>query len=392
MNMKVCILTGKFGMGHLAAAQAIKQQIDASTLDADIEIIDWLQYATPRFADKYYSFYSFLVKNGRGFYNTWYRFFENRKTNQKPELSSYSTLCFSKLMEERKPDLIISTLPLCSQTVSFYKEKTNCSIPLITCVTDITGHSEWISKNTELYLVGSHVVKEKFIEKGVSPEKIHVTGIPVRLDFIKNSSFKRRNKDNSIKKLLFMGGGLGMLPDDLEFYYNLNLLPDIEVTVITGKNDKLYHHLIGRYENIKVLGFIENIGDYMRQADLIVTKPGGITTFEAIHSEVPIIALNPYLQQEIYNANYIEEMHIGTVVNGNSSRCLQDLISILEHEKLDNYRYHIKQIKGQLEENTLLEVLKDVIHIEDRNKGGLKNRYQSRNEEIAINEKISFNI
>ena len=392
MNMKVCILTGQFGMGHLAAAQAIKQQIDASTLDADIEIIDWLQYATPRFADKYYSFYSFLVKNGRGFYNTWYRFFENRKTNQKPELSSYSTLCFSKLMEERKPDLIISTLPLCSQTVSFYKEKTNCSIPLITCVTDITGHSEWISKNTELYLVGSHVVKEKFIEKGVSPEKIHVTGIPVRLDFIKNSSFKRRNKDNSIKKLLFMGGGLGMLPDDLEFYYNLNLLPDIEVTVITGKNDKLYHHLIGRYENIKVLGFIENIGDYMRQADLIVTKPGGITTFEAIHSEVPIIALNPYLQQEIYNANYIEEMHIGTVVNGNSSRCLQDLISILEHEKLDNYRYHIKQIKGQLEENTLLEVLKDVIHIEDRNKGGLKNRYQSRNEEIAINEKISFNI
>lgn len=390
--MKVCILTGQFGMGHLAAAQAIKQQIDASTLDADIEIIDWLQYATPRFADKYYSFYSFLVKNGRGFYNTWYRFFENRKTNQKPELSSYSTLCFSKLMEERKPDLIISTLPLCSQTVSFYKEKTNCSIPLITCVTDITGHSEWISKNTELYLVGSHVVKEKFIEKGVSPEKIHVTGIPVRLDFIKNSSFKRRNKDNSIKKLLFMGGGLGMLPDDLEFYYNLNLLPDIEVTVITGKNDKLYHHLIGRYENIKVLGFIENIGDYMRQADLIVTKPGGITTFEAIHSEVPIIALNPYLQQEIYNANYIEEMHIGTVVNGNSSRCLQDLISILEHEKLDNYRYHIKQIKGQLEENTLLEVLKDVIHIEDRNKGGLKNRYQSRNEEIAINEKISFNI
>ena len=392
MNMKVCILTGKFGMGHLAAAQAIKQQIDASTLDADIEIIDWLQYATPRFADKYYSFYSFLVKNGRGFYNTWYRFFENRKTNQKPELSSYSTLCFSKLMEERKPDLIISTLPLCSQTVSFYKEKTNCSIPLITCVTDITGHSEWISKNTELYLVGSHVVKEKFIEKGVSPEKIHVTGIPVRLDFIKNSSFKRLNKDNSIKNLLFMGGGLGMLPDDLEFYYNLNIQPDIEVTVITGKNVKLYHHLIGRYENIKVLGFIENIGDYMRQADLIVTKPGGITTFEAIHSEVPIIALNPYLQQEIYNANYIEEMHIGTVVNGNSSRCLQDLISILEHEKLDNYRYHIKQIKGQLEENTLLEVLKDVIHIEDRNKGGLKNRYQSRNEEIAINEKISFNI
>lgn len=390
--MKICVLTGRFGMGHFVAATALKQQIDESCMEADVEIIDWLSYASPRFADKYYSFYTFLVNRGRGVYNTWYRFFENRKPNQKPELSTYFEGCFSKFMTQKQPDLIISTLPLCSQIVSLYKERTGCGIPLITCVTDITEHSEWISKNTGLYLVGSKFVKEKFIEKGVSPEKIHITGIPVRLDFIKDPPLEYSKSQSPVRKLLIMGGGLGMLPESLEFYKGLDALSSTEITVITGHNLKLQEQLAGKFEHIEVLGFVNNISDYMRRSDLVITKPGGITTFEAIHCEVPIIALNPQLQQEIYNANYIQEMQIGTVVSGNTRLCLTEIIRILNYGKLNDYRYHIRQIKMYLAANCVSEILQDAIYQNQIKKGNIVTDYNTRNEEMKINEKVSFNI
>lgn len=389
--MKICILTGKFGMGHFTAAKAIKQQLDCS-LDAEVEIIDWLQYASPRFADKYYAFYTFLVNKGGDFYNSWYRFFENKKSNKKPELSHYFLWCFSKFMEDKNPDLIISTLPLCSQIVSHYKEKTTCKIPLVTCVTDITGHSEWINKNTDIYLVGSQTVKEKFIEKGVLPDNIYETGIPVRLDFINDTPSDIKETQSTKKNILIMGGGLGMLPENPEFYEGLDLLPNVKITVITGKNQKLFQLLSGRYQNIKVFGFIENICDYMKQADLIITKPGGITTFEAIHTELPIVALNPLLQQEIYNAQYIQDMQIGTVVRGNSEQCLEDITNLLDYGKLEDYKCNLRRIKNHLEDRSLPKILKYVIYNNYKTIAGFSSTHKNKSEGIKINEKISFNI
>jgi UDP-N-acetylglucosamine:LPS N-acetylglucosamine transferase len=392
INMKICILTGKFGMGHYNAAQAIKQQLDCSSLEAEIEVIDWLEFASPKLADKYYAFYTFLVNKGSNFYNKWYRYYENGHVNKKPELCHYFLWCFTKFMEEKQPELIISTLPTCSQIVSLYKEKTTCTIPLITCVTDITGHSEWINRNTDLYLVGSQIVREKFINKGVPADRIYETGIPVRMEFIKQPSSACNSSDNARKKLLLMGGGLGMLPEAPDFYHGLNTLPNVEVTLITGKNRRLFEQLYGKYANITVYGFIENICDFMKEADLIITKPGGITTFEAIHSGVPIAALNPFMQQEIHNANYIQDMQIGRVINGDYEKCLEDISELLYDDGLEDYRWNIRQIKNHLEECNLPEVIKESIdnkNIRFARYTALDNR---KNGDRIIHEKISFNI
>lgn len=189
-----------------------------------------------------------------------------------------------------------------------------------------------------------------------------------------------------------MGGGLGMLPENVEFYDGLNALPNVETTVITGKNQKLYQTLYGRCHNVKVYGYIENICDYMKEADLIVTKPGGITTFEAIHTEVPIIALNPFLQQEKYNAQYISEMQIGTVISGESNQCLEDIKDLLDHKKLEDYRSNIRRIKNYLYDCNIPKVLQEVIYYNQVTLSGLKATYKIISEDIKINEKISFNI
>lgn len=379
-------------MGHYTAAKAIKQQLDYSNLDAEVEVIDWLEYASPRFADKYYAFYSFLVNKGSNFYNKWYRFYENGHINKKPELYHYFLGCFTRFLEEKRSDLIISTLPTCSQIVSQYKEKTLSTLPLITCVTDITGHSEWINQNTDLYLVGSQTVREKFIQKGVAADKIFETGIPVRMEFIKQPSSTGNSPESSKKKLLLMGGGLGMLPEAPDFYQGLNTLPDVEVTLITGKNQRLFEQLYGRYSNIKVYGFIENICEFMKEADLIITKPGGITTFEAIHSGVPIAALNPFMQQEIYNANYIQDMQIGRVIIGDYEKCLEDISNLLYDDGLEDYRWNIRQIKSHLEEFSLPEVIKESIDNRNMRFARYSAPDNRKNGDMLINEKISFNI
>ncbi len=355
--MRISILTGRFGMGHLITAEAMKEHIYKSGLDAEVEIIDWFEYISPRMAERYYGFFELMVKKGFKIYNTRYRIMENMKTDQKPELYRYFSRCFERYLEEKKSDLIISTLPLCSQIVSFYKEKTGSSIPLITCVTDITGHSEWINKNTDIYLVGSYTVREKFIKKGVLPSKIFVTGIPVRPEFIMSS----QRMDNDVnKKILIMGGGFGMLPIEHDFYQDLDNLPNVEFTVITGRNHSLYHSLRGKYRNIQVLGYVTNVFDYMAEVDAIITKPGGVTTFEAISAELPILALNPLLQQEKYNAQFIQEMKIGTVINLEHRLTAATINEFLQQDQLDFYKYHIQKIKNSLDINLLYDILFEV--------------------------------
>ena len=389
--MRIIILTGRFGMGHMNAALAIKQQIDNSHMSDHVEVIDWLDYVSPKIAEKYYRFFNFLVNKGKRFYNTRYRFLENRRTSQKPELCTYFQKCFKRLMDDKKPELIISTLPFCSQIISRVKEETGLYLPLVTCVTDITGHSEWINKNTDFYFVGSQEVKDKFISKGVPSNRIFETGLPVRLGFLQDIP------DNGIHRkarhILIMGGGLGMLPKGTDFYKRLNELPGTVVTVITGKNYALYERLAGRYKNITILGYVHNVYDYMRRADVIITKPGGITTFEAIHSGVPVLALKPSLQQEVYNARYIKNRGIGEVISGDNRQCIEKVIRILDSYRLENYRSHIKELKNHLNKYNITQILETVVKesIPGRDTG-FSQKIDLVTKEQNANEAISFNL
>lgn len=388
--MKIIIMTGKFGMGHYVAAEAIRQKIANSKIEASVEIIDWLHYITPNHADKFYRLFSVIMSNGSKFYNQRYRYLENRKTDQRPELCSYFLHQFKKLMLDKQPDLIISTLPICSQIVSLYVSKYKHHVPLITCVTDITGHSEWVCSNTDLYLVGSDLVKGKLIQKGVFPNKIYVTGIPVKSEFDHASPSLPSKERKSKTKVLIMGGGLGILPYNPDFYWKLDQLLHLDITIITGKNQRLYKRLYGKFKNLEVVGYIDNVDEYMKAADVLISKPGGITTFEAIHAGVPIIALNPCLQQEIYNAEYITDQKIGIVVQGDHDQCIKQILSFLEHDSLRVYRQRVIQQKEFLRKNKMESVVLHAIeHL-------CCNKYVDDQSDFSFgkeqrNEKINFN-
>lgn len=95
------------------------------------------------------------------------------------------------------------------------------------------------------------------------------------------------------------------MPRGDSFYQALNALAGVETTLITGHNRKLYDRLAGKYPHIHVVGFTDRVHEYMSRADLILSKPGGITLFEAIFSQTPSWAWEPFLQQRRLNARFL---------------------------------------------------------------------------------------
>lgn len=311
--MNILILTGKFGMGHWSAAQALSEQLAGDGHNA--EIVDFFDYAMPELAPAMYRAFSLLVTYGGAIYNI-YRCLSEKGGGDVMLPLERLTNQLAGLIEERRPALVISTHPVCSRLMSAYKLQQGSSLPLVTCITDVTCHSEWIHPATDRYLTAGESVRQGLAEKGVEPSRIEVTGIPV------STRFGDTHRTDDVRELLIMGGGLGLMPRKDAFYQALNELTGVHTTILTGKNEKLYKRLHGRYENIEAVPFTDQVPAYMGRAHLMLSKPGGITTFEAIAARLPMLAWEPFLNQERENARFLVENGMARIAAKEESACL----------------------------------------------------------------------
>lgn len=350
--MRVLILTGKFGLGHYSASLSLRQQLTAAFPNAQVEVEDFFAYALPGASEGLYKAFQLLVTRGSALYNAFYRLTENGKGNALPVWAAPLVERMADLLRQRRPDGVIATHPLCAQLVSRCEEEFPLDIPLVTCVTDVTAHSEWLCDRSEMYLVPAPQVRDAFVEKGVPEERLRVTGIPVKEEF----KLPPRREDSVERRLLIMGGGLGLLPRNSTFYEKLDALPHVKTTLITGGNQKLFHRLSGRYRNIQVLGFTNRVYDHMASAHLMLTKPGGITLFEAIFSQLPILAWEPFLEQERHNAQFLTRQGIGRVAPQEPEECLEAIQDLLyDSAALGEMSRRMADLQGELEDRAIGE-------------------------------------
>ena len=362
--MNVLILTGKFGMGHLSAARSLQQHIDERLPGAQTQVVDLFEFLFPRRMAMAYSAYeSFVFKCSRLF-NGCYKTFSHGRGRGYNLVMTRMLDQFHGLLCAVRPDVIISDISLASRFVSLYKDKRRggafAAVPLITCITDINEHSSWYSVNTDYYLVPTLSVRCSLMCRGVDPRRIIVYGVPVKRQF---SCICRREKPAGERKkeLLLMGGGYGSLPTSTSFYEALNRLPDVHVTVVTGRNQKLYDKLHGRFEGMSVLGFTNQVVRLMADADLVVTKAGGISLFEAVAAEVPILIFKPQLVQEEDNADYFARYEIGKVLPRQDSKCIEEIARVLsDPDKLAQMRQNMLRLKARLDPERLIGVLSDL--------------------------------
>ena len=230
--MKVLVVSGRFGMGHEMAANAICEQF--RKLDKDTEIVkkDLLEELYPHISKLIFGGFRLMVEHCHGIYNFIYKMSGKMKVEMQPRGAAiYKKL--KKILEKEQPDVIVCTHPMCVKAIASYKEKTGLSTPLVTCITDISMHPEWKADQTDLYLAPTREIKEHLICEGTKAENILVTGIPVRQQFL-NMDRNHLENEKKVRKVLVMGGGLGLMPDLRRLLGKLHSMQSVQTIVITG--------------------------------------------------------------------------------------------------------------------------------------------------------------
>ena len=227
---------------------------------------------------------------------------------------------------------------------SYLKRKKKISAEIATVMTDFAPHDQWLigSDFTNYYFVANDKMKTYLINKNISEEKVFVTGIPLSSKFLQEHDTKNILHEFNLrvnkKNILFFGGGefgLGKTRtfDIFEtFVKNCN---DMQIIAIAGKNKKMkeaFKEIITRNNAdsyVRILGFTSKIPELMSISDLVVTKPGGMTTTESLASHLPMIIINPIPGQEEKNAQFLENHGAGVWIrkDANPDEIIKTLFS-----------------------------------------------------------------
>ena len=385
MQKKVLRMSASTGGGHNRAARAIKEELTNKSVNGitiDCEIIDSLKIVNGTM-DKlisrgYEKSAKYTPKAWGGVYKLTETNLISRNEFKDNPLTSLVSRKLKKLIEIKKPDLIIGTHPFPmialstlkrnsisyannesnTFTESLHKYYENLNIPpLVTVLTDYTTHSAYIQNEIDYYIAGHEYVKELLIEDGIDSDKIKPYGIPVEKSFLSHRDravvLSELNLDPNKFTVLLMGGsfGAGSIKDTLSELISIDR--DFQIIVVAGRNkslkDKLDKTIALNQDNIDkkicVLGFTDKMNDLLASVDILVSKPGGLTTTESLLKEVPMIV--PYFipGQEEENLDFLS--NCGASLRTSKKYTLGIILKVLidNPDRIDMAKQNIRSIK-----------------------------------------------
>ena len=385
MQKKVLIMSASTGGGHNRAARAIKEELTNKSVNGitiDCEIIDSLKIVNGTM-DKlisrgYEKSAKYTPKAWGGVYKLTETNLISRNEFKDNPLTSLVSRKLKKLIDIKKPDLIIGTHPFPmialstlkrnsisyannesnTLTESLHKYYENLNIPpLVTVLTDYTTHSAYIQNEIDYYIAGHEYVKELLIEDGIDSDKIKPYGIPVEKSFLSHRDrevvLSELNLDPNKFTVLLMGGsfGAGSIKDTLSELISIDR--DFQIIVVAGRNkslkDKLDKTITLNQDSIDkkicVLGFTDKMNDLLSAVDILVSKPGGLTTTESLLKEVPMIV--PYFipGQEEENLDFLS--NCGASLRTSKKYTLGIILKVLidNPDRIDMAKQNIRSIK-----------------------------------------------
>lgn len=323
---KILVFYASYGGGHLSAAKSIKNYLQDNYQDLDVELIDCVKYINKAFEKVTTTAYKEMAKKAPW---VWGKIYYDAQKGPLAHIStranSFMAIKLLRLLKEKKPDIIISTHPFGSQMCAYLKRKGKINCKLATILTDFKSHDQWLigADNTDFFFVSNENMKQELIEKNINSEKIFVTGIPVRKEFLINYNKKEilqnLNFSENKKTILFFGGGefgLGKNTTLQIFNCLVKNFPNTQIIAISGKNGNMKNNFTqivldnDRHDSVKILEYTDKVAEFMSISDLIVTKPGGLTTTESLVSNVPMVIINPIPGQEEENAEFLENKKV----------------------------------------------------------------------------------
>ena len=351
---KILIFYASYGGGHLNAAKSVKEYIDKKYKNYDTELIDCMKYVNEPIEKLTTAAYREMAKKIPW---AWGKIYEDSQKGPLAHISSRANMIFAikllKLLREKQPEIIISTHPFGSQMCAYLKRKGKINSKIATILTDFSPHDQWLvgHENIDYFFVANDRMKEYLISKNIDKNKVFTTGIPISSRFLisydRNEILKSLNfVDGKKNILLFAGGEFGLGKNKtLETLETLvKYFDDIQIIAIAGRNEKMkaeFESIVNKYnklKTVKVLEFTDKVPQFMSICDLVVTKPGGLTTSESLASNLPMVIINPIPGQEEENAEFLEANNVGIWIKKDmpSYNVFNDLFS--SSDKLQNMK------------------------------------------------------
>ena len=126
----------------------------------------------------------------------------------------------------------------------------------------------------------------------------------------------------------------------------------------TIMSEELRNEIIAKYKNINAIGFTDRVSDYLKESDVIITKPGGITTFEAIKARTPLYVIEPTLEQELGNSRFIKRKGLGVVISNRDNFSATDLIEFIHNtERINKIKENMRVLSEGFESSNPVDYI-----------------------------------
>jgi processive 1,2-diacylglycerol beta-glucosyltransferase len=340
---KILVLHASVGAGHTRAAKAVAAALALESPETQVVVVDALDLARPLFRRAYGKGYLDLVDKAPALFGYLFEITDRRPSPRalgdrlRRAVQRWGVGDLSDLLTGGGWDAIVNTHFLAPELISALRRAGELNAPQLTVVTDFDAHRIWAHDPCERYCVASATAAASLRGHGVAASAIEITGIPVDPAFSvpvsRDAARRAFGLSGGYPVVVQSAGGHGVGP--LEDVYRALLASTVpsEIVVVCGRNEAARQSL-GKIRppsrhRVKLLGFTERMRELMSVADLLVTKPGGLTVSEALACGLPMALINPIPGQEERNADHLLEN--GAAVKANSPAALtgkvEDLLS-----------------------------------------------------------------
>lgn len=321
MFEKVLVLSASAGAGHVRAAQAIEKAIGERGASREVRHVDTLQYTNKLFRNLYTKAYIDMVNKAPDVLGWLYDQYDKpwKSDPIRVAFDKLNTIRFVKMLRDYDPDIVICTHFLPATIISYLNSNGTTSYRQGIVLTDFDVHAMWLCHHCEHYFVPLDETREHLVRLGVSRQNVTVSGIPIDSVFSipKEKATMRRKyglrEDGTT--ILISAGGFGVGPIENMMTVLSELRHRSQVIALCGRNDELRQRIEAIASGLKddgtvairALGYTTEMDEYMAASDILLGKPGGLTTSEALARGLAFVIVNPIPGQEERNADHLLE-------------------------------------------------------------------------------------
>lgn len=366
---RVLVLSASVGAGHLRAGEALA----AAGQDSQLEVVhqDVLELMPRPFQKLYRDAYLDMVGRAPQIFGWLYELtdkpFQEDILRQAFEEASAGK--FYDFVDKFDPDLALCTHFLPSSLIHKRRKKGKFAHTLATVVTDFDVHGMWLATPSDHYFVAVPEARAYLKTFGISGRAVSVTGIPTHPVFSQAMDraevAARLGLRSDLPTLLISTGGFGVGSVGQILEALRELTTPVQIVAACGRNDELRQKLQQQFEgqqNLHIIGFTKAFDEYMTCADLMLGKPGGLTTWESFVKGLAWVVINPIPGQEERNTYHLLEEGVGIWAYQARTLAFKVDHMLKESGRLEKMRQNSLRLARPRAAPEILEICQELLH------------------------------